>query len=47
MFNANPQNAELHTVAFQVSGGFSDLLRDISALTGGPFTSLSPPIGWP
>jgi hypothetical protein len=47
MFNANQQNAEIHTVAIQVTGGFSNLLRDISALTGGTFTSLDPPLGWP
>lgn len=47
MFNANPQDAAIHTVAIQVSGGFANLLRDISVLSGGTFTSLAPPLGWP
>ena len=47
MFNANLQNAAIHTFGIDVGGGFAVLLRDIASITGGTYRRIVSPVSWP
>ncbi|MCZ6692094.1 MAG: IPT/TIG domain-containing protein [Planctomycetota bacterium] len=46
MFNANLQNAEMHTFGIELGANFEDLLRDMAGITGGTYTRIASPVPW-